>query len=169
MPASSRGRNSSRVSPAPLLANEPFELVEERAIAVRDGIDERGKNRDWLAVLTMKQTAHELGRDGTLDFLPRRGGPIHEGAAGLAARQQPLLEQAIHRRHHGGVGDLAAEPIARVADADLAAVPDNRHHVALERAEALLEEIARRFEAPEQEPAHADTKRRAAADAVSIR
>src|SRR5262249_57675885 len=79
-----------------------------------------------------------------------------------------VVEEAVHRRDHGRVCDAGAELRARVADTDLAAIPRNRHHVALECAEAVLEHFVRRLESPEEKgPVHHE-ERRSAMRAASI-
>ena len=92
---------------------------------------------------------------------------VDECAAGFASRQQPLLEQPVHRRHHRRVGDCGTEPLARFADVDFAGLPHDRHDLTLESAEAAFEHLARRLESPEQKrPVH-HRERRAAAAGVS--
>ena len=76
---------------------------------------------------------------------------VDERAADLPPRQQSLLEQPIHRRHHGRVGDRRTEALARFADVDFTGLPDDVHDLTLEHAEAALENLARRLESPEEE------------------
>src|SRR5437588_8410833 len=94
----------------------------------------------------------ELGGDCAFDFLARRRGAIDERASDFPAGQQSLPEQPIHRRHDRRVRDRGTETIARVPHRDFLLLPHERHDVTLERAEAPLEKVARRFEAPEEEP-----------------
>ena len=66
-----RARRSSRlraIDRAPFPANQPLELVEQCAIALRDRVDERREERQRF-VSSLQQTLHELAGDRALDFL----------------------------------------------------------------------------------------------------
>src|SRR5712692_2126198 len=78
---------------APFLPDEPFELVEQAAIAVRNSVDERRQNRKRLAAAAHQEALHELGRHGPVELVPCRGWAIHERTPNLPSAEQPFLEQ----------------------------------------------------------------------------
>ena len=57
----------------PLFADQPLQLVEQRAIAIRHGIDERRQDRQRLAAIAAAAGSGRARRRPRLDFVARRG------------------------------------------------------------------------------------------------
>src|SRR5438105_10208766 len=151
-----------------VFANATLQIVEQIAIAIRDGIDERRQDGQRLARISLKKAIDQLGRDCMFNLVARRRGLIDERAADFATRQKSLLVEPVHRRHYGRVRDTCAHQIACFANADLALLPCERHHFTLERAEAVLQQLVRRLEAPQQQAPHVAERRRSAAHCQTV-
>ena len=82
-----------------------------------------------------KQPLDDAVEDRAGHLVARDGRRVDVGDAGAVLRQQLLLDQVVHDRHDGRVGDLAllAERLVDVAHRRLLALPDDRENVGFER------------------------------------
>src|SRR5262249_35480601 len=100
---------------APLLGDEPLELQEQRAIALAHGLEEGREDGPGGVEVAAEQALQHPAREPVLELLAAEAHGVEERALLLPPDEQPLLVEAVERRHERGVGVRAAERLVDVA------------------------------------------------------
>src|SRR5580704_6171348 len=121
-----------------------FQFVQQHGIVLADGVNQGRKQEVARRLRSRQKASHQIAGPSAFPVLTAKSGRVKKSPLRFVAIQKALLEQAVERRHHGGVGEFAVQLLDYIPHAALPAAPDYFHDLDLERPQhQLLAQMSR--------------------------